>query len=239
MVLQGFTRSFAAPCAGVLAAVGLTTALFASCHRVPLVAPSGSALTLIASTNVLPVNGAADITAVIIEGAQGAGTGTTPGQIEPGFGTPVHDGTQVVFATTLGRIEPGEAKTTGGRATVRLVGDGRSGTAVVTAFSGSATNTVEVDIGAAGATRVAVTANPQSLPPAGGLSMISARVEDMQGNGLLGVPVSFSTSRGTLSQTTVLTSEFGVATTTLTTLAEATVTASTGGAAMVFVEQIE
>jgi hypothetical protein len=200
-----------------------------SCHKMPLVAPSGSAMTLVAETNVLPVNGETNIIAVILEGGIAVDGNST--SVTNGVGTPVHNGTLVTFTTTLGRVEPAEARTTAGRTTVKLIADGRSGTAKITAFSGAASSTVEVDIGAAGATRVAVTANPQSLPYIGGTTTISARVEDQQGNGLLGVPVSFSTTKGSLSATTVLTNEQGFALTTLYTTAEATVTASTGGSA--------
>jgi hypothetical protein len=87
-----------------------------------------------------------------------------------------------------------------------------------------------VAIGAAGASRIAVTANPQALPATGGTATIIASVQDGQGNGLLGVPVSFSTTAGTLSQTTVVSDEGGNAVTQLTTNAAATVTASSGGA---------
>jgi hypothetical protein len=202
-----------------------------ACDKMPLTAPSGSAITLVATPTVLPSNGAADITAIVIEGAQGASGPDEPGQVVPGVGTPVHDGTHVVFTTTLGRVEPAEAQTVAGRATVRLIADGRSGTATVRAISGGATSTLEVDIGAASATRIAVTATPQTLPPAGGSSAISARVEDQQGNGVSGTLVSFSTSRGTLSQTSGVTNEHGFASTTLSTTAEATVTATSGGSA--------
>jgi hypothetical protein len=184
------------------------------------------------SANSLSVNGSAELTAVVIEGAQGASTDpAAPGEVVAGIGTPVHDGTMVSFTTTLGRIEPSEARTTNGRVTVQIFGDGRSGTATVTAFSGPALGTLEIDIGAASATRIAVTASPQSLPSGGGSTTISARVEDQQGNGIGGVPVSFSTTRGSLSSTTVLTNASGFATTTLTTNVEATVTASAGGSA--------
>lgn len=193
-----------------------------------LVAPSGSAISLIAATNLLPVNGATEITAIVLEGALSAdqGGGTT---ITAGVGTPVHDGTLVTFTTTLGRVEPAQATTAGGVAKVMLIADGRSGTATVTAFSGAASQALTVDIGSAGAARIAVTASPQALPFTGGASTISARVEDPQGNGLMGVPVSFSTSAGSLSDTSVLTADGGVARTTLTTTAAATVTASAGG----------
>lgn len=199
----------------------------AACDKMPLVAPTGTAITLVATANALPVSGSTDIVAVLIEGALQGGTG---GGTTAGAGTPVHNGTVVTFTTTLGRIEPAEAKTTAGRATVRLVADGRSGTATVTAFSGGASQTLDVSIGAAAAERIAVTAAPQSLPGTGGTTTISARVEDAQGNGIAGIPVAFSTSRGSLTQASAVSNAGGVATTTLTTTQEATVTASAGGA---------
>ena len=202
-----------------------------SCDRVPLVAPTGTAITLVASTNTLSVNGSTDIVAVLIEGALQAGTGTGGATTTAGAGTPVHNGTVVTFTTSLGRIEPAEATTTSGRATVKLVADGRSGTATVTAFSGGASQTLEVSVGAAAATRIAVTAEPQSLPGTGGSTTVSARVEDTQGNGLGGISVSFTTSHGSLSQATGVSNAAGVATTVLTTTQEATVTASAGGSA--------
>ncbi len=214
-----------------LAIVGTLLFGFAgtSCSRSPLVAPSGTAITLVASTNNLAVNGSADITAVLIEGSfttSGTGGVTTT----TGTGAAVHDGTQVSFSTTLGRIEPADAETNGGKAVVKLYGDGRSGTATITAISGAASKTMTVTVGAAGATRIAVTANPEALPATGGTATIVASVQDAQGNGLSGVPVSFSTTAGNLSVTNVVSDNGGNATTTLTTSAAATVTASSGGA---------
>jgi hypothetical protein len=197
----------------------------------PLVAPSGSALTLVASPAILAVNGQADITAVVIEGAQSAGTGGTGGSVLNGSGTPVQDGTVVTFTTTLGHIEPAQAETHGGQATARLVADGHSGTATITAFSGGATNTLDIDIGAAAATHLAVTASPQELPATGGTSTISVRVEDQQGNALPGIVVSFAASPGSVSPTTATSNDQGIASTTLTTTAESTVTATAGGTA--------
>ena len=209
--------------------VGIVIAV--ACDSAPFTAPSGSAITLVASTTRLAVNGVADITAFVIEGAQGVGTPDEPGEVVAGSGTPVHDGTEVFFMTTLGRIEPAEARTSRGRAQARLTSDGRSGTATITAISGAAVSSIEVDIGAALATRIAVTANPQSLPTGGGTSRVLARVEDQQGNGVGGILVSFSTSRGSLSDTSSISDAQGYAETTLTTDAETTVTATSGGAA--------
>jgi len=225
---SGVTRAGAL----IVTALGLLAAT-ASCNKVPLVAPSGTVITLISSTNALATNGSTDITAVLIEngttstGNTGGGTGgatTTPA----GAGTAVHNGTLVTFATTLGRVDPVEARTTNGRATVKLIGDGRSGVATITALSGGASKTLTVNVGSAAASRILVTASPQGLPAAGGNSTISARLEDAQGNGISSVPVSFSTTAGTLGNGTVLTDANGTASTTLTTTADATVTASAG-----------
>lgn len=213
-----------------LAVVAVCGVLAASCQKVPLVAPSGTAITLVPTVEVLPLNGSTDIIAVLIEGGFSGGDDDGSGTTTAGAGTAVHNGTLVTFTTSLGRLEPGEARTEGGRATVRLIADGRSGTARVTAFSGSATESIDITIGAAAAERIAVTAAPQSLPGTGGSTTISARVEDGQGNSLGGVPISFSTTAGSLSRTNDLSSDTGLATTVLTTTQAATVTASAGGA---------
>lgn len=205
-----------------MAGVGL-----AACDKVPLVAPAGTVITLVSSTNVLPINGSTDLVAVLIEnGTTGTGTG---GATTGSAGTAVHNGTLVSFTTSLGTIEPAEARTHNGRVTVKLTADGRSGRATITAFSGSAKQTLDVVIGAAAAERVAVTASPSQLGANGGQAVVSARVEDVNGNPLTGVPVAFTTTAGILSAGFGLTGESGVATVTLSTTAEATVTASAGG----------
>jgi PKD domain-containing protein len=205
--------------------------LFGACQRVALVAPTGTAITLVSTSNVLPVNGSTDITAFLIQGSQATGAGANPATTTTaGSGVPVRNGTVVTFSTTLGRIEPAEAKTDNGRVTVKLFADGHSGTATITAFSGSATKTLAVTVGAAAATRILVSATPQALPFTGGTTTVMAQVQDQQGNALLGVPVTFSTTAGSLASTSGITNEAGLTSTTLTTTAAATVTASSGGA---------
>jgi hypothetical protein len=105
---------------GVLAlAGGLTIA----CEDVPLLAPSGSTITLTASTNAMPANATTEIIAQVLEPA-----GTAP-----------HSGTLIIFTTTLGSIEPFEARTdVNGRVIVRFNSGPASGTAVITAGSGGA-----------------------------------------------------------------------------------------------------
>ena len=90
--------------------------LATACDKVPLTAPSESTITLFATATSVSSTGSTDIVATVIEQA----------------GTPVQNGTVVSFTTTLGRIEPSEARTQNGKVTVKFTADGRSGLAEVT-----------------------------------------------------------------------------------------------------------
>ena len=224
----------------VLAGFSATLAS-SSCDKVPLLAPTGSVITLFATANTVPSNGSMEIVATVIEQGTAStttppangGTTTTPGTTAtstPGAGTPVHNGTVVTFTTTIGRIEPAEARTDNGQVRVRFHADGQSGTAVITAFSGGASGKLEnLKVGSAGAERILLSANPQALACSGGNSQISARVEDLSGVGLPQVPVVFTTTKGQLTPSTATTDASGVANTTLATSQEATVTANAAG----------
>jgi adhesin/invasin len=210
-----------------LAALCVAAIAASGCDKMPLLAPSGTVITLFASSTVMPVNGSVEITATLIE--QGTTQAPNQQQAAAGAGTPVHNGTLVSFTTTLGSIEPREARTHNGQVTVRLLGDGRSGVAKVTAFSGGARSAeLQISVGAAAAERIVLTATPQQVPSTGGTVELAARVEDASGNPLPGVPVTFSATGGALAATTVVTDETGVARTTLTTSREVDVTASAG-----------
>jgi hypothetical protein len=197
----------------VLAACALIACSVSGCDKMPLTAPTESTIQLFASGLSVPLNGSVDIIATVTEQA----------------GTPVQNGTVVTFTTSLGRIDPVEARTHNGKATARLIADGRSGTAVVTAFSGGAEQAeLEIPIGAGAVETVVLTANPSSVAP-GGTVQLTAAVHDESGDPVRGVPVSFSTTSGTLGATTVTTDQNGEARTTLTTSREAEVTARAGG----------
>ena len=209
--------------------------LVSACDKVPLLAPSGSVITLFPAAQTVPLNGQIEIVATVIENGVTAtppanGTGGTTTTNQAGAGTPVHNGTVVSFTTTLGRIEPSEARTHNGQVRVKFIASGQSGVATITAFSGGASAKIEnLAVGAAGAERVVLTASPQILGPAGGTAQIAARVEDTSGAGLAGVPVSFSASAGQLSASSAVTDETGTARTVLTTSRETTVTANVAG----------
>ena len=114
---------------------GLTAVLVlvvaGACDSLPLLAPSESTIVLLASRSVLPLQETSTITAVITEPA----------------GTPVANGTLVTFSTTLGTLDPPEARTTAGRATVTLRAGTTPGTATLSAFSGDATsNAISIEV---------------------------------------------------------------------------------------------
>ena len=205
--------------ASVAVLVGLAT-FVGACQKVPLLAPSGSVITLISSVTALPVNGSTNIVAQVIEPA----------------GTPPQRGTRVSFTTTLGTIEPANAETDlGGQVVVKFLAGSGSGTATISAISGgaavAATGVVKILIGTAAAGAVRVSANPTLLPSTGGSSTITALVLDVNGNPLSSAPVSFSTTAGTLDQGLVTTDQSGTATTILRTSSQATVTAAVGAQA--------
>jgi hypothetical protein len=198
----------------LVALVLLAAVATAACDKVPLTAPTGSTVTLFSNTTIVPVNGAAEITATVIEAG----------------GTLVQNGTLVTFTTTIGQLDPPEARTRDGKVTVRLVAGARSGRAVVRAFSGGVTSgDLSVDIGGAAAGSINLTANPSNVPASGGTSTLRAVVFDVDGNRLPGVPVSFTSTAGSLSSTVVVSDALGEAVTTITTNRDAEVTASTGG----------
>ena len=67
-------------------------------------------------------------------------------------GTPVQNGTVVTFTSSLGTVEPREARTSNGQVTVRYLSGSQSGTAKVGAFSGgSKSEDLQILVGSAAA----------------------------------------------------------------------------------------
>jgi PKD repeat protein len=185
----------------------------AGCDKVQLTAPTESTIQLFANAASVPLNGSVEIVGTVIEQA----------------GTPVQNGTVVTFTTTLGRIDPSEARTNNGRVSVRLISDGRSGTARITAISGGATSeALEIPVGGAAAANVTLRADPASVGANGGSVQLIATVRDESGNPIAGVPVTFATTAGQIAAASVNTDANGEARTTLTTTREANVTARAG-----------
>jgi hypothetical protein len=182
-----------------------------ACDKLPLLAPQQSTISLSSGNSVVQANGTTEIRATVLEQS----------------GTPVQNGTTVTFSTNLGALSPIEARTMNGVATVRFLGNGDSGKATIKAISGgAASEALEISVGAAAAGRVSLTANPISVPSTGGTTMVTAVVVDASGNALGGVPVTFSTTAGSLTSQVVNTDSSGRASTNLNTSREATVTAT-------------
>jgi len=210
--------------------IALPFAIAYGCDKVPLLAPTGAAISLIPQATSVSLNSEVTITAVVMENGQqfgGSGSGgAVTGRV--GAGTPVQNGTVITFTTSLGRIEPSEARTHDGQATVRLVTGTSSGSATVTAFSGGASSSLTLKVGTAAAGRVILTTTPQALGANGGSVTVQALVTDEGGGPVGGVPVTFSTDKGAISPSTAATDGSGVATATLTTTATAKITATAG-----------
>jgi len=204
-----------------------TLALTAACDKVPLLAPTGSVITLIPSALTVSLNSELTIVATVIEnGTAAGGSGTSSSR---GSGTPVQNGTLITFTTTIGRIEPAEARTHNGSVQVKLITGNESGTPIITAYSGGASTTNDkVKIGTAAVKQVTVAASPATLGSSGGTSIVTATVVNDAGGPLPGVPVTFNTDKGTLSAGSATTDAAGNASTTLTTTQTAKVGASAG-----------
>ncbi len=224
--VRTFTVAFA-----VIAAV-----VAISCDRVPLTSPTGSTILLSTSTNIVPIDGSAEITATVTESA----------------GTAVQNGTTVVFRADLGRMDPPESQTVNGRAVSRYFASGQSGVVRINAYSGAAATggsttsgnsstapgaPLTILVGGAAASRLSVRAEPPNIPQTGGTIQIFANVADVNGAPVNGAPVAFTiggtgTGTGILGSPSTTTNASGVAQTSLTTNQTTTVTAtvSTAGA---------
>jgi len=201
----------------LVAAFVACSVLLAGCEKVSLVAPSGSTIRITAQATALPSNGTTDIIGQVLEAA----------------GTPPHSGTVISFTTTLGSIEPSEARTdTNGRVIVKFRAGTNNGTATISAISGGATTgtdgVVKIAIGTASVGRVSVSANPNPVLAVGGTATITANVADINGNALPSAPVIFTTTAGSLANSLAITEGDGSARTSLVTTVQATVTATVG-----------
>src|SRR5690348_1607115 len=115
----------------VLLLLSFALLLSLGCDKADPVAPTGSTITLSASpAQVSSARGTSTITAVV----------------RRGNGTPVNPGTQIQFSTTLGTIDPVAETNSSGAASVTLHGDGRPGTAKVTATTGNVATAPTVDV---------------------------------------------------------------------------------------------
>lgn len=163
--------------------LALAVAGLAACDKASPVAPAGTVLSVTANPTQIGANGVSEIRVVALRAN----------------GTPVNPGTQIRLSTTLGTVDPLVEVGEGGIAVGTLEGDGRIGTATVTATVGAeTTSTVEVQVGQPAAT-VGLQATPPSIPDTGGTVTLLALVRDASGQPLPNATVNFTTELGTLA----------------------------------------
>ncbi|KAB2963402.1 MAG: PKD domain-containing protein [Thermoanaerobaculia bacterium] len=114
-------------------------------------------------------------------------------------GIPVNPGTEIRLSSNIGVVDAVVYTNDDGVATGTLRGDGRVGTATVSAYSGGVEPvTTEVAVGAL-ATSISLTVDPTSLPETGGVVHLRALVRDENGQPLPDASVNFTTEAGTLA----------------------------------------
>lgn len=162
----------------VLAVAGL-----AACDKASPVAPAGTVLSVTANPTQIAATGTSQIRVVALRAN----------------GTPVNPGTQIRLSTNLGTVDPVAVVEEGGIAVATLQGDGRIGTATVTATVGAETTaTVEVQVGRAAA-NLSLQATPSSIPETGATVQLLALVRDASGQPLADANVNFSADIGDLT----------------------------------------
>ena len=188
-----------------------------SCKQVDLTAPGGATISLSVQPGAIDKDGTATLTVV--------GTRAS--------GAPLPDETVIRFIVegNFGSVSPNPVETKDGIATATFSAGGRSGTAIITASSGEASDDVEIVVGEARVNRIILTASPSSLPFGGGEVTLKAFVFDEDGNALSRIDVVFETDSGTLSSggAPVETDSSGLAEDTLAAESSAEVTASISG----------
>lgn len=172
------TKLYLSGLALLLVAAGLS-----ACDKANPVAPAGTVLSVTANPSRIATNGASQIRVVALK---------------PN-GTPVNPGTQIRLSTNLGTIDPVAQVGDSGIAVGTLVGDGRLGTATVTASVGAdVTATVEVQVGIAAANITLQATPPQVQKETGGSVQLLAVVRDDSGQPLAGATVNFQSEVGVL-----------------------------------------
>jgi hypothetical protein len=166
----------------VRTAAALALLLAVSCDEGTPTAPTGTILRISANPTQIATTGSSTITLQALRSN----------------GNPVNPGTEIRLSTTVGTIDEVVHTDDDGVAHATLTGDGRSGTATVSAHSGAVDAvTTEVTVGALAAA-IQLTVSPTSLPETGGSVELVALVRDDQGQPLAGASVNFSSDAGTL-----------------------------------------
>lgn len=172
-----------ASAAATVSIVAALLILAPACDKATPVAPADGTITISVNPTRIEIDGVATVTALATKMD----------------GTPVNEGTEIFFSTTLGTIDEMVPTDDRGRAVATLRGDGRVGDAEVTATSGGvASEPLVVKIGSI-AESITLQANPTRVPKTGGTVSLVATVRDDLNNPLPDLAVTFRTEAGTLA----------------------------------------
>jgi hypothetical protein len=177
----------------------------AGCDKATPVAPNGTILTISANPSKVGLNGRSTITII----------GRKPD------GNPLNPGTEIRVTTDKGTLSDSVVTTDdGGRATVTFRGDGRSGTAKITAMTGgNVMVTTDIQVGESSDTKptVLVSVSPNNIPVGDtSTSTVTVVARNSDGSPLGGQTVILTATLGTLANPRPVTRSDGTATTTLT-----------------------
>ncbi len=203
------------PCrVAALPALLLALAAVSGCEfgQKSLVAPSDAIMSLSASTGFVPANSSATLTI----------------QLKKLDGNPAADGTEIALTASMGELDQRKVRLSNGLATVGYRAGAETGTARITASSGSVSAEIALQVGSAAPGALSLFATPSLLQVGGGQTEIVATVTSPSGQVVTNAPVVFSTNVGTLSATAVNSDGRGEAKTVLQTTATATVRARVG-----------
>jgi hypothetical protein len=160
----------------------LVLAALAGCSEGTPVAPSGTILRVSAYPTRI---GTAGLSTVTVSAYRSTGN-------------PVNPGTEVRMSSTLGIVEPVVYTNDSGQASARLRGDGRVGTATVSAFSGGVDPvTIDIAIGQLAAS-MSFQVTPSSVAETGGTLDLLALVRDDVSQPLAEAQVNFRSEVGQL-----------------------------------------
>ena len=191
-------------CAAVVLAAGCGV------DKNSMVAPTNSVVNVGAATPLVVAGSATPLT-INLAGADGA---------------PVPDGTEVWITASRGELDQQKTRTRNGAATVTFRAPSESGPVQVVASSADVRGALDLAITSAPVARIALSANPAVLPPAGGETDVVATVHGPDGQLVAGAPVKFKVNSGTVTPDTATSDANGVARARLKASADTTVNAS-------------
>jgi hypothetical protein len=164
-------------------ALALAAAAWLACDEGTPTAPSGAVLRISANPTRIAATGTSTVTLQALRSN----------------GNPVNEGTEIRLSSTIGRIDEVVHTDRDGVAKATLTGDGRVGTATISAHSGAIEPvTTDVAVGSLAAS-IRLQVSPSSVPEAGGTIDLLALVRDDQGQPLADASVNFTTDAGTLA----------------------------------------